>query len=78
MKTIKAICTMTVLVLFLSVSAYAGEISSPGITTQSGEISSPGITVPSEPEEIGTSGVTGEITSEGVTDFFWMLLALIP
>jgi hypothetical protein len=78
MKTIKAICTMTVLVLSLSVSAYAGEISSPGITTHSGEISSPGITATTAPGEIGTPGVTDEITSESVTDFFWMLLALIP
>ena len=77
MKTIKAICTMTVLVLSLSVSAYAGEISSPGITTHSGEISSPGITSTTPPGDIGTPGVT-DITSESVTDFFWMLLALIP
>jgi hypothetical protein len=42
MKTIKAICTATVLALTLSVSAFAGDISSPGALSPSpGEIGTP-------------------------------------
>ena len=33
MKTLKVICIELVLALFLTVSAYAGDISTPGVTT---------------------------------------------
>jgi hypothetical protein len=41
MKTMKAVCTATLLALTLSVSAFAGDISSPGALT-TGEIGTPG------------------------------------
>jgi hypothetical protein len=48
MKTMKAFCTATVLALTLSVSAFAGDIASPG-AAEPGDISTPGAvsTVPS-------------------------------
>lgn len=69
MKTLKAICTAVVLALTLTVTAYAGEIHTPGLT---GDVSTPGVVQPvpasggigstgleSPPTEgIGTSGLT--------------------
>jgi hypothetical protein len=69
MKTLKAICTAAVLALALSVTTYAadihtpgltGEISSPGVAqppTASGEINSPGVESPA-PEDVGTPELT--------------------
>ena len=42
MKMMKAICTTTVLALTLSVPAFAGDISTPGMAL-SGDISTPGV-----------------------------------
>jgi hypothetical protein len=41
MKTMKAICTATVLALTLSITAFAGDIGSPG-APKTGEINTPG------------------------------------
>jgi hypothetical protein len=41
MKTIKAICTAAILVVALSVPAFAGDIASPGVAAP-GDISTPG------------------------------------
>ena len=52
MKTLKVICTATVLALALSVTAFAGEISSPGSPTP-GNV--PTVTTV-DPGDIDTSG----------------------
>ena len=43
MKTLKAICTATALALALTITAYAGDIHTPGLM---GDISTPGVTQP--------------------------------
>jgi len=53
MKTLKAICTAAVLALALTVTAYAGDIHTPGLT---GEASTPGVTQP--PTNSGDIGST--------------------
>jgi hypothetical protein len=66
MKTLKVICTAMVLALVLSVPAYAGDISTPGITT-SGPITT------SEPTEPDTT----EPSQLNSADFFEFLLTLV-
>lgn len=77
MKTMKAICTAAILALVLTVPAYAGDISTPGVTC-AGEIGCPGATVPGE---IGTPGITstvaGEISSPGLLDMILTVFTLI-
>jgi hypothetical protein len=65
MKTLKVICTAMVLALVLSVPAYAGDISTPGITT-------PG-PVTSEPTEPDTTEPSQLVSA----DFFEFLLTLV-
>jgi hypothetical protein len=76
MKTVKAICTATILALALSVSAFAGDIASPGITA-TGEILTPGATTSGN---IGSPGATapGEISSPGFADILMTLLSVLP
>jgi len=68
MKTLKVICTAMVLGLVLSVPAYAGDISTPGITT-------------GPPVPTSESAAPGEINTPGFTstsaDFFEFLLTLV-
>jgi hypothetical protein len=74
MKTLKVVCMATVLALAFSVPAYAGDISTPGITT-SGPVPS---SQPSVPVEPGKSGPTLPISDEiDSADFFQFLLALV-
>jgi hypothetical protein len=75
MKTVKAICTATILALALCIPAYAGDIASPGMTS-SGEISTPGV---SAPGQIGSPGVTssGDVSTPGFTDILMALLSVL-
>lgn len=71
MKTLKVICTSMVLGLVLSVPAYAGDISTPGITS-----SDP--TAPAtEPGEIHTTGLTAPASSQVSADVVGFLLTLV-
>jgi hypothetical protein len=70
MKTLKVICTSMVLSLVLSVPAYAGDISTPGVTS-TGSITTP---QPIEPGDISTPGLTTQLDS---ADFFEFLLTLV-
>jgi hypothetical protein len=78
MKTLKAICTAAILALALSVTAYAGDIHTPGLT---GEISTPSVPQPSPaPGDIGstdlTSPASGEVSTPGLTAILLTLAAL--
>jgi hypothetical protein len=78
MKTLKAICTAAVLAVALSVTAYAGDIHTPGLT---GDISTPGVTQPPPaPEDIGSPGVAspapGDIETPGLTAILLAIAAL--
>lgn len=67
MKRMKAICTATILALALSIPAFAGEISTPGVASP-GEIGTPGASVAGE---IGSAGVLGEISTPGLLNILW-------
>ena len=56
MKTLKAFCTATLLALTLSVSAFAGDIASPGAVK------------PSEPGTIGATAPATKLTDNTVSD----------
>jgi hypothetical protein len=74
MKTLKVICTAMVLALVLSVPAYAGDISTPGMTAEPPVITSES----TEPGDIGSPGVTSPNSSSlDSADFFEFLLTLI-
>jgi len=64
MKTLKAICTATVLALALSVTALAGEISSPGSPT------------PGNAPTVTTIG-TGDIQTSGLEYILWDLISML-
>jgi hypothetical protein len=68
MKTFKVICTAMVLSLVLSVPAYAGDISTPGVASGTPIVPSQ----PTEPGEINTPGFTSSSA-----DFFQFLLTLV-
>ena len=68
MKTLKVICMAMVLGLVLSVPAYAGDISTPGVT--SGDPITP--PPPTEPGDISTPGFTSNSA-----DFFEFLITLV-
>ena len=72
MKTLKVICMATVLALVFSVPAYAGDISTPGIST-SGPITT------SQPAEPGdTTGLTLSTSDQlDSADFFEFLITLV-
>jgi hypothetical protein len=74
MKTLKVVCMATVLALVLSVPAYAGDISTPGITT-SGPITT---SEPAEPGDTGTPGLTLSTSDQlDSADFFEFLITLV-
>lgn len=76
MKTMKAICTAAILALALTVPAYAGEISTPGVTCE-GEIACPD----GEPGDIHTpcveSSLAGDISTPGFMDTILTVIALM-
>ena len=69
MKTMKAICTATVLALVLSVSAFAGDIAAPGAPTPSTDVTSTGdLTVSTDPtmDVSATSSTYVDLFTENV------------
>lgn len=76
MKTLKVICIELVLVVFLSVSAFAGDISTPGATAPT-PIPSPRTGMS---ESIGATTTDSVSTASGVlepTDLIQLLVALM-
>jgi hypothetical protein len=74
MRTLKMICTAMVLALALSVPAYAGDISTPGMTAEGPVTTSE----PTEPGDIGSPDVTSSTSSQlDSADFFEFLLTLV-
>lgn len=69
MRTVKSICTATILVLALSLPALAGDISSPGVTAPE--------PTPTPEEEAGTTTVTGDISSPGVMEIIISIISAI-
>jgi hypothetical protein len=74
MKTMKAICTATILALVLTVPAYAGDISTPGVSCE-GEIGCPGTTAPGDVASQST--LLGDIGSPGLMDILWTVFTLV-
>ncbi|HEV2885097.1 MAG TPA: hypothetical protein VGW36_09580 [Pyrinomonadaceae bacterium] len=76
MTKLKAICTAIVLTLALCAPAYAGDISSPGLTTP-GEIGTPGSTGPGDGSTPGeTEPIPGEINTPGFMNILGTLLSV--
>ena len=73
MKTLKVICTAMVLTLVLSVPAYAGDISTPGITTSGPIITSE----PAGPGDNNSPELTATSSGLDSADFFELLLSLV-
>ena len=74
MKTLKAICTAVVLALTLTVTAYAGEVHTPGLT---GDISTPGVTQLPAPGDICLTGMESPATEDiGTSELTAILLTL--
>ena len=78
MKTLKAICTATILALALSVSTYAGDVSTPGSPAPApGHVSTPGA-VPADPVDAQTPDTVSIAPGEiGMPSFADILLALV-
>jgi hypothetical protein len=74
MKTMKAVCTATVLALTLSVSAFAGDIATPGCA-RTGDTGTPGA-VPTATAPISTEA-TAAISDLEMGTFADMFLALV-
>ena len=70
MKTLKVICTELVLAVFLSATAYAGDISTPGMTATP---------IPSPSTEMSeVSGTTDSVaTTSGVLDSASLIQLLV-
>lgn len=64
MKSFRYLTFAVVLTLLLSVTALAGDISSPGITAP-GDIGTPGITAFAD---VATPGKTGDQHNPGITE----------
>jgi hypothetical protein len=76
MKTMKAICTATVLALTLSVSAFAGDISSPG-APKTGETSTPGaVPTASSAPETDTTTVVCDLAQSAVEELMLALMSI--
>lgn len=73
MQTLKVICTAMVLALALSVPAYAGDISTPGMTAEEPVTTSEPTT---EPGDIGSPGVTSSTQLDSAY-FIELLLTLV-
>ena len=78
MKTLKAICTATILALALSVSVYGGDMSTPGSPAPApGQVSIPGV-APTNPGDIQTPGEASTAPGDiGMPSFADILLALV-
>lgn len=78
MKTLKMICTATLMVLALSLPGNAGEITTPGLV---GETSIPGITQPApkpgETLDPGTEPLPDGVITPGLTAILYTLAALL-
>lgn len=74
MKTMKAVCTATVLALTLSISAFAGDISTPG-SARTGDISTPGAVQTATPS--GSADTAAPMSDLGMGTFADMFLALM-
>jgi hypothetical protein len=78
MKTLKAICTATILALALSVPTYAGEILSPGVTAPPPPPPESNITVDtvdmSAPTE--TSSDLVDMSTPGFAEIIWLLASI--
>jgi hypothetical protein len=72
MKAFKAICTVAVLALALSVPTYAGEVLTPGFTSPL-----PAAPIATVPGEIGTPGVLPTSPGDGVIPGLLGLLVAI-
>ncbi len=78
MKTLKAICTATIFALALSVTAYAGDISSPGAPCP-GDQQTPDITAPAT-DDLNTAGdvttLSDTADSSGIVDILLGLVSI--
>lgn len=76
MKMMKAICTATVLALTLSIPAFAGDISTPGMPL-SGDISTPGVvSAPSPSLSNDTTIIVCESERRALGDMFLALMSM--
>ena len=80
MKTLKAICTAAILALALSVSAYGGDMSTPGSPAPAPtptQVSTPGV-APTNSGDIQTPGEASTAPGDfGMPGFADILLALV-
>ena len=78
MRTLKAICAAAILALALSVSAYGGDVSTPGAPAPvPGHVSTLGV-VPTNPGDIQTPGEVSTAPGDiGMPGFADILLALV-
>jgi hypothetical protein len=76
MKTMKAVCTATVLALTLSVSTFAGDISSPG-APKTGEIGTPGaVATASSAPATDTTTVVCDLAQGALEDLILALMSI--
>jgi hypothetical protein len=79
MKTLKAICTASILALALCVPVSADDTSTPG-STDPGDVHTPGMTT-AAPGDISysdpASTAPGDIGSPGLVDLLWTLVSML-
>lgn len=78
MKSLKAICSATILALALSVSTYGGDVSTPGSPAPPpGHVVAPGVE-PANPVDVQTSDKVSTAQGEiGMPSFADIVLALL-
>lgn len=69
MRTVKSICTATILVLVLSLPAFAGDIASPGVMAPE--------PTPTPEEEAGTTPLPGDISTPGFLEILISIISAI-
>ena len=74
MKQLRRLCISLVLLLALSITAFAGDVSTPGVF---GDISTPGVagdvSTPGIAGDISTPGIAGDILTPGLSMFLSIL-----
>ena len=67
MRTVKAICTATILVVALSLPALAGDISTPGVSTPE----------PTPSPELDGTALRGDISTPGFMDVVFSIISAV-
>jgi hypothetical protein len=75
MKMMKAVCTATILVISLSVSAFAGDISLPGAPQADANVA--GTVSADSTSASSTTAVVGSPTVDALGNILWTVISIL-